>query len=346
MNKIIEEDIHNILKTSIKWELFRGSTVLISGASGCLPGYLVETLLKLDAQGFNIKVLALVRNRGKARARFKNYLNNKNLFFINQDVTLPVKYHGKIDYIIHAASQASPKYYQVDPVGTLTSNTMGTYQLLQLAVAKKVKVFLFFSSGEVYGREDQKRTKETDYGYLDPLDVRSCYAESKRAGETMCISFLAQYKVPVKIIRPFHTFGPGIGLNDGRVFADFIANIIRNENIVMKSDGLSERSFCYLADATVAFFLVLLEGKIGEAYNVGREKPISIIELAKLVVGLFPEKGLKVISRKRVESDRYIESRFLHIAPDISKIKMLGWQPKYSISEAFKRTILSFGEQK
>ena len=144
MNKIIEEDIHNILKTSIKWELFRGSTVLISGASGCLPGYLVETLLKLDAQGFNIKVLALVRNRGKARARFKNYLNNKNLFFINQDVTLPVKYHGKIDYIIHAASQASPKYYQVDPVGTLTSNTMGTYQLLQLAVAKKVKVFLFF----------------------------------------------------------------------------------------------------------------------------------------------------------------------------------------------------------
>lgn len=345
MNKIIEEDISNILKLPIKWELFRNSTVLISGASGCLPGYLVETLLKLDERGFNIKVLALVRNKRKAKARFEYHVNNKKLIFIVQDVTLPVKYQGKIDYIIHAASQASPKFYQIDPVGTLASNTIGTYNLLQLAVQKKVNGFLYFSSGEVYGREDQERTTETDYGYLDPLDVRSCYAESKRVGETMCVSFLAQYKVPVKIIRPFHTFGPGIGLNDGRVFADFIANIVRNENIVLKSDGLSERSFCYLADATVAFFLVLLEGKIGEAYNVGREEPISIIKLAELVVGLFPKKKLKVISKKRVASDQYIESRFLHIAPDISKIKKLGWEPKYSVKEAFRRTILSFREQ-
>lgn len=342
MNKIIEEDIEKILRAPIKWESFQNTTVLISGASGCLPGYIVETLCKLNESGFDIKILALVRNIKKAKDRFRNHLKDKNLLFLVQDVTEPINYSGKIDYIIHAASQASPKYYQSDPVGTLASNTNGTYNLLRLAASKKVKAFLFFSSGEIYGREDQDKTAENDYGYLDPLDIRSCYAESKRLGETMCISFLSQYGVPVKIVRPFHTFGPGIGLNDGRVFADFIANIVRQEDIIMKSDGLSERSFCYLADAVVAFFLILLNGKIGEAYNVGREEPISIIKLAKLIVGLFPEKKLKVITAKRKKTDQYIESRFQHIAPDISKIKRLGWQPEYSVADAFKRTILSF----
>lgn len=345
MNKIIEEDINYILNSTLSWELFRDKTVLVSGASGCLAGYLVETLLELDERGFNVKTLALVRNGEKARARFKKHLTNKNLVFIVQDVTLPIHYKGKIDFIIHAASQASPKFYQTDPVGTLTANTLGTYNLLQLAVEKKLISFLFFSSGEVYGQVNRDKTGESDYGYLDPLDVRSCYAESKRLGETMCVSFLAQYKVPVKIVRPFHTFGPGISLEDGRVFADFIKNIVNNEDIIMKSDGLAERTFCYLADAAAAFFLVLLEGKSGEAYNVGREEPISIINLAKLMVSLFPKKGLKVITAKRLASDRYVESRFQHIAPDISKIKKLGWQPKHSVKEAFKRTILSYGKE-
>ena len=228
-NQVKLEDLIQITDASIDWKRFSGKTILISGANGFLPAYMVETLLFLYLKGVvsDIKILALVRNIQKAKSRFKDYLNYRNLEFIVQDVCDPIEIDQKIDFIIHAASQASPRYYGTDPVGTLSANIFGTTNLLKLAKLNKVESFLYFSSSEVYGvlPENKIPTIESDYGFIDPTNVQSSYAESKRMGETICISWLHQYNIPIKIVRPFHTYGPGMQLNDGRVYADFIADI-------------------------------------------------------------------------------------------------------------------------
>lgn len=349
LNKIVQEDIEYIVNHSLDWNVLSNSTILISGASGFLPAYIVETLLYLnEKQNKNIKIIALVRNKEKALKRFEHHKNRKDLEFLVQDVCEPINIdpEEKIDYIIHAASNASPKFYGTDPVGTINANVIGTINLLKLAKEKSSKGFLFFSSGEVYGevKENQIPTKENDYGYIDLTNVRSCYAESKRIGENICVSWNHQYGIPVKIIRPFHTYGPGMDLNDGRVFADFVSDIINNRNIVMKSDGCNTRAFCYLSDFIVGMFLVLLKGKNSEAYNVGFNKETSIIGLAKMLVNLFPEKNLKVIMNDSDRAKEYLKSTVSRTCPNISKIKFLGWEPKIETEEGFKRTVLSYGQ--
>lgn len=345
-NAIIEEDLKFITNSNIPWNILEGKNVLITGANGFLPAYLVETILYLNENKFRnkAKVFALVRNEEKALNRFAIYKGISDLIFIVQDVCEPINIRDDINFIIHAASQASPKYFGKDPVGTLSANVLGTYNLLELSRHKKVESFLFFSSGEVYGKVDEHHMpiKEDSYGYLDPTNVRSCYAESKRMGETMCVSWYHQYGVPAKIVRPFHTYGPGMSFDDGRVFADFVSDIIHRRDIILKSDGRATRAFCYLADATVGFFTVLLKGQNGEAYNVANDKEISIFELANKLVSLFPQYKLKVIKKEKIERKGYLKSEITRACPDTSKIRSLGWKQKYSIEEGFKRTVRSF----
>lgn len=340
------EDLKYILQAEyIPWNKLKNKTVLISGAAGFLPAYMVETLLKLNAvYGYNIKVIGLVRNIEKAKNRFRIYANNEHLQLFRQDVCKDIELDEKINFIIHAASHASPKFYGIDPVGTLSSNIIGTKNLLEVACKNNIEGFLYFSSGEVYGSVSSNNipTVETQYGYIDPLQVRSCYAESKRMGENICISYMKQYGIPVKIIRPFHTYGPGMQLSDGRVFADFVADILNNRNIVVNSDGSARRAFCYLADAIRGFFTVFLVGQFGEAYNVGYPKETSILELANILVTLVPEKKLVVKCQKRSKSDQYVSSPISRNCPDIKKISSLGWYPEKGIEEGFKRTIASF----
>lgn len=345
-NPVVEEDLDNIVNHPLPWNLFRDKKVLITGANGFLPAYMVEAFLHLNKKcGLNINIIGLVRNKERAISRFAFYQNRNDLNFVTQDLCQPLEIKEHVDYIIHAASQASPKYYGKDPVGTLCSNVIGTYNLLNFARSDPIDGFLFFSSGEVYGQLDSSRIliKEDDYGYLDPTDVRSCYAESKRMGETMCVSWYRQYGVPVKIVRPFHTYGPGMRLDDGRVYADFVADILHNSDIVMKSDGSAIRAFCYLADAVNGFLTVLLKGQNGQAYNIGNDKEvISVLELAKTLVALFPERSLKITLEKGNFEAGYIKSKISRNCPDITKVRALGWEPGTSIEEGFKRTIRSF----
>ena len=331
--KTIDEDISCITSNDLPWHEFSNKTILITGANGFLPAYMVEVLLNLKKHiGFGpSKIICLIRNIDAAQKRFTEYKERNDLEWVVQDVCEPLKIECKIDYMIHAASQASPKYYGIDPVGTLSANVLGTANMLNLAAKNNVKGFLFFSSGEVYGHVDptQIPLKENLYGYIDPLDVRSCYAESKRLGETMCASWMHQYGVPVKIIRIFHTYGPGMKLDDGRVFADFVFDVVNGRDIVMRSDGKAIRAFCYLSDAIIAFFTVILKGEIGQAYNVGNdEAEISIIDLAHLLVNLYPERNLKVIKKDESAMPGYLKSPFNRHVPDISKVKQLGWRPK------------------
>jgi len=348
-NNIIESDLKYIVGANLPWELFRNKTFLISGASGFLPSYMIETLLYLnETRQFNIKVIGLVRNLKKAHERFSYYKNCKNLKLIYQNVCDKIEISEPIHYIVHAASLATPKLFNLDPVGTLSPNVIGTDHLLKLAVKKKVDSFLFFSTSGVYGfvNDDCYPIKEDCYGYLNPTDLASCYLESKRMGENMCVAWMHQYEVPVKIVRPAITYGPGLKLDDGRSFADFISNIVNYKDIEIFSDGKAIRNFCYLADATLGFFTVMLKGKIGEAYNIATDHEISILNLAKLLVEkVFPERNLK-ITMKSDKSKNYLRMNFSRTTVDITKAEALGWKLSFPIEKGFKRTVESIEENR
>jgi len=345
-HRIIEEDLALIAGADLPWHLLQKKTVLISGANGFLPAYMVEALLRRNEveNGLQVKVIALVRNQEKAFTRFASYHGRHDLDFIVQDVCEPVVTDRKVDYVIHAASPASPKQFGLDPVGTMAANLQGTQNLLRFAKELEAERFLLFSSGEVYGEVSAANipTKEDAFGYLNPTALRSCYAESKRAAESLCVAWFHQHKVPVVIVRPFHTYGPGMDLEDGRVFSDFVADIVHGRDIVMKSDGSARRAFCYLADATMGFFTVLLKGENGEAYNVGNDQAeVTIMDLAHCLARLFPRKT-QVIPNAPNQCSTYLPSTVSRNLPDISKICALGWLPTTSIETGFRRTIESF----
>lgn len=344
-NPIITADLAEIASAEIDYSIFADKTVLVTGANGFLPAYLVETFLYLnETQKLGVKVIGLVRSRERADARFAHYRGRSDFELTYQNLYEPLTFAGKIDFIIHAASQASPKYYGVDPMGTLLPNTLGTYRLLEAAKAHGTQSLLYFSSSEVYGSvTDRNVMTENHFGALDCLQVRSSYAESKRMGETMVISWAKQHGLTVKVARPFHTYGPGIALNDGRVFSDFVADIVSGRNIIMKSDGSAVRAYCYLADATRAFLLLLAKGAANEAYNVGNSQAeSSVIDLAETLVGLFPERNLKVERMLAPRGQDYLASPVSRIVPDTKKIEALGWRPRYSIAAGFRRTVESY----
>jgi nucleoside-diphosphate-sugar epimerase len=344
-NALIAADLSDIIQSNLPWEKLNGKTILVTGANGLLPSYLTKSILYRAIQypNENISVIGLVRNIEKAKNVFSDFIDYPFFKLIDVSILSPLHIDGKIDFIIHAASQASPKFYGIDPVGTATPNTIGTYNLLNLAVAKKAEKFLFFSTSEVYGVFDEKsEIAESDLGKVDPTNLRSCYAESKRMGENFCILFSHQYGLNVSIVRPFHTYGPGLAFDDGRVFADFVANIVKRVNIVMSSDGSAVRSFCYIKDATIGFLTVLLKGEDKQAYNIANpEGEISIKELANTLVGLFPERNLQAIFSTS-SNENYIPSAFKKLTPNIDKVKALGWFPSTTIADGFKKTILSY----
>lgn len=345
-HKIIIEDLEKITSAELPWETLAGKTVLITGANGFLPAYMVKTLLFLNDKKLYapIKVIALVRSRTNAMKRFGHLRNRKDFKIIVQDVVQKLRIKENINFIIHAASQVSPKYYGTDPVGTLSANTIGTFNVLTFAVEKKVESFVFFSSSGVYGQVDNCNipTKEEQYGFIDIANVRSCYSESKRMGEVMCVSFYKQYGLNTKIVRPCHTYGPGLNLKEGTVFADFIGNILANEDIVLKSKGDTTRAFCYISDATEGFFTVLFNGVSGESYNVGNpEQEISIYNLANTLVKLLPEKSIKVLFEEQ-NNTNYLPNPISRNSPSNEKINHIGWYPTTSIKDGFYRTIKSY----
>jgi nucleoside-diphosphate-sugar epimerase len=338
-------DLQEIASAKINWNRFAKKTVLITGANGFLPAYMVDTLMYLNnkiLKKAKCKVIALVRNKKHAEERFAKYTADSNFILKIHDVSNIIDIDEKIDFIVHAASPASPKYYKDDPIGVILPNVFGTKNSLELAVKNKVESYLYFSSGEIYGEPTNNNSiSEDSYGYVNPLSIRSCYAESKKMGENLCIAYGHQCNVPVKIVRPFHTYGPGMKLDDGRVFADFVKNVVNNEDIELKSDGSACRPFCYLSDATIAFFQILLKGENNNAYNVSNPYQIvSIKDLATILVSLFPEKRLKVITAR--ENENYLQSPIKIQVPDISKIKNLGWEPTTDIKTGFTKTIESY----
>ena len=337
LNPIIKEDIDNILSEKINYKKLEGKSVLITGASGMFGSYIMYALAALnDLQSLNITIIALVRNKNK----IPNFLmNRRDIIVLEQDVCDKILYKEDVDYIIHAASPASPKIMKDDPVGTIKANTLGTFNTLKYAVDKKAIKYIYISSREIYGNpiENKNIFNEENYGIVDPVNVRSCYPEGKKAAETMCVSFKEQYNLDVKIVRPAHTYGPGMSIYDGRVQADFLKNIVNGENIIMKSEGDSIRTYTYISDVIAGIFYVMLESK-DVVYNIAdQEAEISIKGLAELLVGLYPEKNIKI--EKQIDKNQKGCAPFKTGIICSDKLKQLGWNPKVKLNDGFRRTI-------
>lgn len=346
--KIIEQDLEEIYSRNIPWQKLENKTVLVTGAYGMLASYVMYMLLYLNiCKGIHVTIIAVVRSLAKFQERFGDVTKYPFLNVVESDLTQKIDFDMDINYIIHAASLASPQYYSVCPIDVLLPNIIGNYYMLRLAEGKAVEGYLLFSTGDIYGVVNSvQKIKECDYGIMDTLDIHNCYSESKRMAETMCKAWFHQKGVPVKIVRIWHTYAPTMDIErDPRVFATFVSDIVNKRNIVMKSDGSAKRSFCYIADAIAAYFLVLFCGVSGEAYNVCNSKEFySIRELAEIMVSLYPELNLKVERRERDKADVYVENSVANtIPPDNSKLKLLGWEEKYNVQTGFKRVIDSIG---
>jgi len=346
--KIINDDILEVVKAvGDEFKKLSGKTLLISGANGLLASYLVDTVAFLNGKKIlkkPCKVFGLYRSDIKRGDRLSHLLDDPHIKLIQHDVTQPWCFDEPIDYIVHAAGRSAPAIFQAEPLATVDVNVKGTRWLLDLAIEKQIKSFLYFSSGEIYGNPPPEHipTPETYNGNVSSLDSRACYSESKRLSETLCVIYYRKYNVPVKIVRPFVVYGPGLELTDRRVMADFMRSGINNKPIEMLSEGMDTRSYCYISDATTAFWRVLFSDQNGEAFNIASDKEeISIKRLAELVHELchidIPVKTPDPKSEKEIGFLKEAPNR---VCPDITKIrKMFGYEPKVDIKEGLKRTI-------
>jgi len=341
INPVIQEDIEQIVSVDLPWDTLKDATVLVTGASGMLPSYVVYTLLGLnDKLNSNIKVIGLVRNEEKARKILRPILHRSDFRLITQDITKPLEIEEELDYIFHGGSAAKPKEHGLHPSLTMKSNILGTFNLLDLAVEKKCKAFVFFSSSEIYGdmKDQTQPIQETQYGVIDLLNPRSCYSEGKRACETICASYQSECGIRCVLPRFAHIYGPGLSLDDGRVQADFAANIIRNQNISMNSDGSSIRAYTYISDAISGLFFALLKGK-EMAYNIAdTNRIVSIRQLAEAFVSARPEKRL-VVEFKVPEHQKGIYNPTQFIGLDNSKLSALGWTANVNLDSGVDRML-------
>lgn len=343
---IIQDDLGTICAQDVDWGRLRGATVLITGATGMLATYMGYTVHYLNETAhLGVHAILTYRNREKLERKFTGLLDCDDLTFVAQDVVKPMSVEGPVDWIIHAAGNASPHYIHEDPVGIIDANVRGTRELLNLAREKSVKGFHFLSTREVYGQAPLgiASVSEDDFGVLPILEARSCYPESKRLAETLIRSYSDQYGVPFTVSRIAHSYGPGMSIaQDGRIMSDLISNVVNDQDITLKSTGDATRAFCYIADSVAAVFMIMLNGRNGQAYNIANEdEPISIASLANRLVALFPEKSLKVIFEiPNIPDAGY--AKFKRVPLSTEKLQELGWKKKINLDEGILKTVSSF----
>ncbi len=360
--EVVEQDLEYICgNLSEEFDQISGQSLLITGGAGFLGHYLVQSALYWNRMKDEKRSIQLTVYDNYIRGIptwLKEIEGSKNLNLAKYDIRDPLpRGIGDFQYIIHAASIASPTYYRKYPIQTMDANVNGLRNLLeyfreQKEDKKPTGGFLFFSSSEIYGDPSPENvpTPEDYRGNVSCTGPRACYDEAKRYGETLCINFAKEFNLPVKAARPFNNYGPGLKITDGRVIPDFARDILAGRDIIMLSDGSPSRTFCYVADAIIGYYKILVRGRSGEAYNIGVEKPeISVADLARRMVDiakeLFNYKG-KFVRQVSHDQDYLIDNPNRR-CPVIGKARAeLGYHPSIFIDEGLRRSLIWYNENR
>lgn len=319
----------------LPWEKLSGCNILVTGATGLIGSCLVDVLMTNPKKDY--QVYALGRNEKRARTRFLRFEDDPSFHFLLGDVTQPLVCDVPFHFIVHAASNGSPNFFASNPVEVMKSNLYGVTNLIEYGLEHEMKRFLYVSTGEVYGVNEETLLDESSYGYVDILNTRACYPSSKRAAETLAMCYVDEYGANVVVARPCHTYGPYFTESDNRVYAQFIRNVLNGEDIVLKSAGTQYRSWCFVEDCVSALLYILLKGKSGEAYNIAdKNSVISIRELAETIAQIA---GSKVVMQVPSDKEKKGFTPVKRAVFDTAKLEALGWTVSGSIEEKLRKSI-------
>ncbi|MGH9638613.1 MAG: NAD-dependent epimerase/dehydratase family protein [Bryobacteraceae bacterium] len=348
LNPIIEADAAAICQElSGTLTALSGTTLLVTGGSGFLCSYLLETAAYLNDHFLAepCRVISIDNLRSGLAQRTAHLAERPEFRFVQHDVSQPLALGEPVDWIVHGAGIGSPTFYRRYPLETIDVNASGTRHMLDLARQTNARSLLYISTSEIYGDPDAAHipTREDYRGNVSCTGPRACYDESKRMAETLCWVYHELHRVPVKAIRPFNVYGPGQRLDDKRIIPDLVSAALERRAIELFSDGRATRSFCYVSDAIRALWLILLSDANGEAFNVGNdEREIAIGELAELISQVAGPPRLEI--RHRISEDKhYLTDNPQRRCPDLGKLRgRLGWSPKVPLAEGLERTLHSY----
>ena len=336
------QDVELVAQQIPNLENLYGSTIFVTGATGMICSAVVEVLFYLNREkSANIQIVLAGRNKGRMKERFYCFEEGKDYIFILYDATSDKPLNIKADYIIHGASNADPGKFAKEPVETMLANIIGLNTLLKSALVNQTKRLLYISSSEIYGRKEEKRPyKEDDYGFVDILNPRASYPSSKRAAETLCVAYSAEYGLDTVIIRPGHIYGPTITDSDSRASAQFTRKAKAGEDIIMKSAGSQLRSYCYTLDCASAILTVLIHGKSGAAYNISN--PNSIVTIRELAEALAKVGNVSIVFENPSDIEKKSYNLMENSSLESSKLENLGWHALYDIIDGANATYKYF----
>ncbi|MGN0779569.1 MAG: NAD-dependent epimerase/dehydratase family protein [Aristaeellaceae bacterium] len=314
-------------------EALQGCSILITGGGGLICSMIADFLLVLnDTAHLGMQVYVSDKNLEQTEKRFGEWLIRKDLTVLAHDITQPISDEYAFDYIIHGASFASPAAFSQLPVEVMLANIIGMRNVLDYAHRHHCRRVLYISSSEVYGpKSGPDLYDEAHYYGIDPLNPRSCYPMSKRAAETLCVSFLKEYGTDSVIVRPGHIYGPTANKNDNRAATQFLANAVAGQDIVMKSAGSQLRSYCYVVDCVTAIVHVLLHGEKGQAYNISN--PDSVVTIRDLAECIAAQAGVKVVFECATDAEKASYNMMDNSALDATRLLALGWKGMFNLEQ-------------
>ncbi|MDD2957039.1 MAG: NAD-dependent epimerase/dehydratase family protein [Lachnospiraceae bacterium] len=335
------ENSKKLSNCGLPWDKLKKANILITGANGLIASSLAEELLEVNQEKkLDLNIYALCRTKEKAEKRFRDHLEDPAFHLLIQDVCAPLEFDIEFRYIIHAASSAHPGAFNTSPVDVMKANFLGTLNLLEYAVKYKNTRFLLVSSSEVYGENEAEVQLFTEdiNGTVDYTKFRSCYPESKRAAETLCMSFKKQYGADVVIVRPAYIYGKNILDSNTRADVYFLRQVMNKKDIVMYSKGTQVRSYCYVNDCTAGMLYAALAGESGEIYNIGDES--CVITLWDYAQKLADIGGVELRYEPETTPAGTVFLKTTRCILDTTKLRGLGWKPQYSLEEGIKDMLL------